>query len=112
MISLSDSGLAHLAIAACAVPREQRRQWLERLAERLDPAPVSPAAERMRRHRQRARAGRVALTIEASEVDLSETLIDAGILKPGAADDRRAIAAAVERLLDLLITENAARGDA
>jgi hypothetical protein len=39
MLALSDTALAHLAIAATAVPQAKRRRWLHELAAELDGDP-------------------------------------------------------------------------
>ena len=39
MLALSDEALAHLAIAATAVPPAERGTWLATLAHKLDPVP-------------------------------------------------------------------------
>lgn len=66
-------------------------------------------AERQRRHRARARAGRVVIPVEADDVALAEALIAAGFLSPGRADDREALAEATARVLDVwseMVTRN------
>jgi hypothetical protein len=52
-------------------------------------------AERVRRHRQRQRDGRVVLCVEAEEVALIEKLIVARLLDPTLADDPQQVIAAV-----------------
>ena len=52
MLALTDQGLAHLCIAASAVPTEERRKWLRRMARQLDPS-------NQNRYYRRHRAGRV-----------------------------------------------------
>jgi hypothetical protein len=54
MIALTDSGLAHLAIAATAVAPKARRRWLAALAEEIDPD-TSPAGRRRARDRAKWR---------------------------------------------------------
>jgi hypothetical protein len=126
MIALDDAGLARIFIAAAAVPIEQREEWLTSVAEKLEaaghppensapvaaagpPARPSPAAERNRRWRQRARNGRVVLPIEIDQFEVADALVDAGLLEQWSADDRVAIAAAVERLLQIVISRDASR---
>ena len=62
MLALTDSQLAHLAIAATAVAPEQREQWLREIADKLDPPSISPrarspAAVRQAKLRQRRKSG-------------------------------------------------------
>jgi hypothetical protein len=61
---------------------------------------LSPAAERMRRHRERRRRGLRSVTIEVrhSEVD---TLIARRLLAPEESTDRSALRKAIHRFLDL-----------
>jgi hypothetical protein len=58
-------------------------------------------AERVRRHRQRQRDGRVVLCVEAEEVALIDKLIVARLLDPTMADDPQQVVAAVTRLLEI-----------
>ena len=58
-------------------------------------------AERVRRHRQRQRDGRVVLCIEAEEVALIDKLIVARLLDPTMAGDPQQVVAAVTRLLEI-----------
>jgi hypothetical protein len=62
-------------------------------------SPVSPAAERMRRYRERRRRGLSYIKVELrpSEVD---GLIACKLLEPTERGDRRALAAALHRYLD------------
>jgi hypothetical protein len=62
-------------------------------------SPVSPAAERMRRYRERRRRGLSCIKVQLrrSEVD---GLIASGLLKPAERQDRGALAAALHRYLD------------
>jgi hypothetical protein len=96
MLALDDIALARVFISATAVPRPQRGKWLERVAQRLDPG---PGAIHTRRWRQRERNGQVLLRVVADEAELAVALTDAGLLDPLKADDRGALAGAVERLL-------------
>jgi hypothetical protein len=61
--------------------------------------PVSPAAERMRRYRERRRRGLSCIKVQLrrSEVD---GLIACKLLEPTQREDRSAIAAALHRYLD------------
>jgi hypothetical protein len=52
--------------------------------------PTSPAAERMRRHRQRRRDGLRCLIIELRETEI-DALVQKGILKPEMRNDLEAI---------------------
>jgi hypothetical protein len=63
----------------------------------------SSAAERMRRSYQRAKRGLACLTIEVDLVELSQALIDEGVLASEDEDDRAAIAVAVQEVLQGLI---------
>jgi len=66
---------------------------------------VSSSAARMARLRERHRTGRIPLSIEVDEVALTETLIEHGLLDRAQADDRLALAKAVEHVLDVLIRD-------
>ena len=59
----------------------------------------SPAAERMRRHRERRRDGLRCLTIELRETEI-DALIDKGWLKPETRNDPRAVKEALYAYLD------------
>ena len=61
---------------------------------------MSTSAARMARW-QRHRTGRIPLSIEVDEVALCEALIEHGLLNRAQADDRLALAKAVEHPLDL-----------
>jgi hypothetical protein len=69
------------------------------MKQALTKAPVSAAAERMRRHRRRRRDGLRSLRIElfATEVDV---LIAWGLLEEGRRDDPNAIIKALYALFD------------
>ena len=58
-------------------------------------------AERVRRHRQRQRDGRVVLCIEVVEAALIDKLIVARLLDPTMADDPQQVVVAVTRLLEI-----------
>lgn len=64
---------------------------------------MSSSAARMKVLRERQRNGRIPLQITVDEVGLVEALIGTGFLHASDADDRRALAAAVERVLAVLI---------
>ena len=65
-------------------------------------AAPSPAAERMRRYRERQRAGRRVVQVEI-DADGEEALIGAGLLGAWATDDGGAVADAVAALLRQLV---------
>jgi hypothetical protein len=65
----------------------------------------------MARLRERHRTGRIPLLIEVDEVALAELLIEHGLLDHGRADDRLALAKAVERALDVLIRDGVTSGN-
>src|SRR5262249_37571031 len=60
------------------------------------------AAERLRAHRNRRRAGRVVLHIEVNFFELSDALVSAGLVPQWDAEDKAAVAAGVERALEIL----------
>ena len=62
---------------------------------------MSSAAARQRQYRERVASGRVKLTVEVDIVEWTEGLIAAGLLQ-GDPDDRQAVVAATERVLELL----------
>jgi hypothetical protein len=61
--------------------------------------PVSAAAERMRRHRQRKRDGLRSLTIEVREAEI-DALIRSGFLEKGSRNNANAVAQALYRVFD------------
>ena len=63
------------------------------------PATHSPAAERMRLHRERRRKGLRCLTIELRETEI-DALIRKGMMKPDARNDQQAIRDALYALLE------------
>jgi hypothetical protein len=67
----------------------------------MTPEPVarSPAAERMRRHRERRRDGLRCLTIELRETEIW-TLVNKGLLQYEMRNDVKAIKNALYKLLD------------
>jgi hypothetical protein len=67
-------------------------------------SPISAAAERMRRHRQRRRDGLRSLTIELRETEIEE-LIRMGLLKLDTRNDRDAIIDALYVHLDRTLGE-------
>jgi hypothetical protein len=58
---------------------------------------MSAAADRMRRHRARRKAGRLRLTVEVDDVATPERLVEAGYLARSQMDDPAAIARALEQ---------------
>jgi adenylate cyclase len=88
MLALSDEAWARLCIAASAIPRNRRRQWLRELANRIEPPRSSPGARYTAAWRAREKAGRCLLTLEVDEAELVVALVDAGLLDPRIADDR------------------------
>jgi hypothetical protein len=59
------------------------------------------AAARQRRRRERERAGLIVLRVEVDEVALTEQMVLAGFLSPSEADNRDAVRAALERVVQL-----------
>lgn len=59
----------------------------------------SPAAERMRLHRERRKQGMRCIMIEVRETEI-DTLIKTGLLKPDRRDDRTGIAEAIYSLFE------------
>jgi hypothetical protein len=59
----------------------------------------SPAAERMRRHRERRREGLRCVTIELRETEI-DVLVQKGILNADARNDARAVREALYRYFD------------
>jgi len=64
-----------------------------------EPAPCSPAAERMRRHRQRRRSGMRCLTIELHETEI-DALICRGFLNTEMRNDLSAVYEAIYAFFD------------
>jgi hypothetical protein len=65
-------------------------------------AVVSPAAERMRRHRQRKRDGLRSLRIELRETEI-DALIDVGLLKQASRNDSTAVILALYMFFDQVL---------
>jgi hypothetical protein len=59
----------------------------------------SPAAERMRRHRERRREGLRCVTIELRETEI-DTLVQRGLLQADARNDARAVRKALYQYFD------------
>ena len=64
-----------------------------------EPAPLSPAAERMRIHRQRRKVGLRCLTIELRETEI-DSLTRKGLLRPEARHETKAVVEALYAHLD------------
>ena len=62
-------------------------------------SPVSPAAKRMRRYRERCRLGHACITVELRECEIA-ALISSGLLEMDQRQDRAAIATALHAYLD------------
>jgi hypothetical protein len=71
--------------------------------DRVEPPPPSPRIAATRRWRARERNGRVLLKIELDEAALTLALIDANLLAINKADDRKALTAATQRVLERFI---------
>ena len=69
------------------------------------PAGRSPAAERMRAHRERRRSGLRCLTIQIRETEI-ETLIRKGLLKEDARNEQEAVLKALCAHLEQSLEEN------
>jgi hypothetical protein len=100
LLCFSDEGLARVAIAGTAVPREERHDWLQRVAARLEQArPRKTSRDWMRAARARERDGIVVLKLAMDEAGLVIGLIDGGVLNPLQADNRIELAKAAQRAL-------------
>ncbi len=65
-----------------------------------EPGPCrSPAAERMRRHRERRREGLRCVTIELRETEI-DTLVQKGLLNADTRNDERAVRQALYQYFD------------
>jgi hypothetical protein len=73
---------------------------------------MADAAARLRRHRERQKAGRLCVTVEIDEVALAVALIDAKLLPPELENDRAAIKRALEQAIDTWIKLSETRYDA
>ena len=65
---------------------------------------VSPAAERMRRHRQRKRDGLRSMRIELRETEI-DALIDVGFLEQASRDDSNAVVLALYEFFDQVLCD-------
>ena len=63
---------------------------------------MSSAAARQREYRQRQKADRVCLMIEANRIELRDTLQGAGVLDPCHDDDNETLTTGIEKLLGKL----------
>jgi hypothetical protein len=103
MLALTDAALAHLCIAATAVPPHKRGQWLARLAATVDP-PRKLANQRARTLRKRARR-RAGVRVYHLELPnravegMITALIANGRLTATAAQDQRQLECALARWL-------------
>jgi hypothetical protein len=66
----------------------------------------SAYARRQRTYRSRCRTGKAVLSVEIEVVALEELLRDAGLLAPGAGDDRAALESALQRLIAALVADH------
>jgi hypothetical protein len=105
VLALSDAALARLCIAAGRVPRARRRRWLATVARQLEqgepvkPIPLAPSTLRTRVWRERRERGEITLRIRANEAELVAMLVGCDVVNVNRADDPRALAKGVERLL-------------
>ena len=60
-------------------------------------------ADRQRHYRQRQSAGKLIVRIEIDEIETAQILSKRGFLDTGGADDRRAVEAAMQRMIDALV---------
>ena len=65
---------------------------------------VSPAAERMRRHRQRKRDGLRSMRIELRETEI-DALIDVGLLEQASRNDSNAVILALYKFFDQVLVD-------
>jgi hypothetical protein len=66
--------------------------------------PLSPAAERMRRHRERRRNGLRSFNVDLRETEIDE-LVRRGLLKPEGRHDQNSIIAALYTFLDQVFSK-------
>jgi hypothetical protein len=64
---------------------------------------MTPAAERVRRHRKRLSKGRRVMRVEVDFDHLPDVLVAGGHLDPLRADDPDAVRRAIERLLSRMV---------
>jgi ABC-type Mn2+/Zn2+ transport system ATPase subunit len=60
---------------------------------------------RQRAYRARKHEGRITLPVEVDEVALSAALIEAGLLRPAEQDDRRKLAEALARVVEIITAD-------
>jgi hypothetical protein len=111
VLAFDDAAFAKLCIAATAVPRNRRRQWLRELANRVEPPPSSPGARYTAAWRRRGRTGRIQLKLEVDEAETVVGLVDCNLLDPLRAEDRGAITEAAQRALALYLAGEGSRHD-
>jgi hypothetical protein len=63
------------------------------------------AAERQRRHRELERNGLIVLPVVVDEAAMSVAMVDAGLISINDQDDRQKLAAALSRVVAVLIAE-------
>jgi hypothetical protein len=103
MLARTDSQLAHLAIAATAVERDQRQRWL-RAHRSAAPSPC-PSPARKSRQRARPRNGERVFKLVANY-----ELIVSGLIGSGRISERDALDhGSVERVLSAMLTNELAR---
>jgi hypothetical protein len=111
----NDQALAHLLIAATAIPVRKRGRWLRGIAAQLEPpqapsgkaarparGPIGRGALRQRLHKARQAAGRAVLRVEVDFTAISGALFDAGLLEEGEIDDPEAVSRALEKAVAVL----------
>jgi hypothetical protein len=85
MLALDDAALARFAIAATRIAPEQREQWLQEIAAKLDPPTIptvvaqrarTPAARRQARVRERRKNG-----VHVYRQELSDRAVEGLIMK-------------------------------
>jgi hypothetical protein len=120
-----DAALAHLLIAATAIPVRARARWLRGIAAQFEPPrpqqllgspspasnvaahaararQISNGAARTRLHRSRQANGRAVLRICVDLNAVSAALAEAGLLSETEIDDTEAVGRALEKVVALL----------
>jgi hypothetical protein len=64
----------------------------------------SAARIRQRAHRARERQGKITLPVDVDEVALACALVDAGLIAVDEQEDRRKLAAALSRMVEIILT--------
>ena len=72
---------------------------------------MTSAAARQRLYRQRQRAGRAVLPVEADLVALEQRLLDVGLLRAAEVEDKDALARALQRVVELWISDAVTHND-